>query len=124
MRTSTSTTTPPRRLAWRSSREPWYLALRGLDLDVANPAAELGAPRAFLEMPRASIWQVGIFGATLPVLALMLLVRWAAERVAPGFGGLTAVLGGAGTLLHPFSSLFFAHVLAATLGFAAFCVLS
>ena len=104
--------------------EPWYLALRALDLEVTNPAAELGAPRAFLEMPRASIWQVGIFGATLPVLALMLLIRWAAERVAPGFGGLTAVLGGAGTLLHPFSSLFFAHVLAATLGFAAFCVLS
>jgi hypothetical protein len=103
--------------------EPWYLTLRVLDLDTPNPAAELGAPRAFLEMPRASIWQVGIFGATLPMLVLMLLVRWAAGRVAPGFGGLTAVLGGAGTLLHPFSSLFFAHVLAATLAFGAFCVL-
>jgi hypothetical protein len=103
--------------------EPWYLTLRVLDLDTPNPAADLGAPRAFLEMPRASIWQVGIFGATLPVLVLMLLVRWAADRVAPGFGGLTAVLGGAGTLLQPFSSLFFAHALAATLGFGAFCVL-
>lgn len=104
--------------------EPWYATLRLLHLDVANPAADKGAPAAFLEMPRSAIWQVGIAGATLPVLVLMLLVRWAAERRAPGYGGLTAVLGGAGTLLQPFSSLFFAHALAATLGFAAFCVLA
>jgi hypothetical protein len=74
-------------------------------------------------MPRTAVWQVGVFGATLPFLLLLLLVRWAAERVAEGYGGLTAVLGGLGTLLFPFAGLFFAHVLAATLGFAAFCVL-
>jgi hypothetical protein len=103
--------------------EPWYRALRAANLDVANPAAALGAPQAFLQMPRMALWQVGIFGATLPLLVLLLLVRWAAERVAPGYGGLAAVLGGLGTLLFPFGSMFFAHVLAATLVFAAFCVL-
>ena len=103
--------------------EPWYLALRATNLDVTNPGAGLGSPQAFLLIPRSALWQVGLFGATLPLLILLLLVRWAAERVAPGYGGLTAVLGGLGTLLFPFSSLFFAHVLAATLAFAAFCVL-
>ena len=104
--------------------EPWYETLRLLHLDVKNPAAGKGAPAAFLEMPRSAIWQVGIFGATLPALVLMLLVRWAAERVARGYGGLVAVLGGAGTLLQPFASLFFAHALAATLAFGAFCILA
>ena len=103
--------------------EPWYLLLRATDLDVANPGAGLGTRDAFLLMPRMALWQMGVFGATLPLLLLLLLVRWAGERVAPGYGGLTAVLGGLGTLLFPFGSLFFAHVLAATLAFAAFCVL-
>lgn len=103
--------------------EPWYLALRATNLDVENPAAGTGSPNAFLQMPRTALWQVALFGATLPFLVLLLLVRFAAERVAAGYGGLTAVLGGLGTLLFPFAGMFFAHVLAATLAFAAFCVL-
>ena len=103
--------------------EPWYLGLRATGLDVQNPGAGKGWPEAFLLMPRAALWQVALFGALLPFFALLLLVRFAAERVATGYGGLAAVLGGLGTLLFPFSSMFFAHVLAATLAFAAFCVL-
>ena len=41
----------------------------------------------------------------------------------PGYGLPTAVLLGAGTLLLPFATLFFDHVLSAALGFAAFVVL-
>ena len=103
--------------------EPWYLGLRATGLDVQNPGAGKGWPTAFLLMPRSALWQVDLFGALLPFFVLLLLVRFAAERVAPGFGGLAAVLGGLGTLLFPFSSMFFAHVLAATLAFAAYCVL-
>ena len=41
----------------------------------------------------------------------------------PGYGGLTAVLLGTGTMLLPFATLLFGHMLSATLGFAAFVVL-
>src|SRR4029453_6748794 len=41
----------------------------------------------------------------------------------PGYGAAAAVLLGLGTLVLPFATLFFAHVLAAMLGFAAFWLL-
>ena len=50
----------------------------------------------------------------------MLLV---VERIVPGYGLPTSVLLGAGTLLLPFATLYFDHVLSAALGFAAFAVL-
>ncbi len=46
-----------------------------------------------------------------------------AERLVPGSGAPSAVLLGAGTLLLPFATLFFDHLLSAALGFAAFAVL-
>ena len=76
-----------------------------------------------LELPRRATWQVSIFGATLAALLLLLLVRSAAERTVPEYGAASAVLLGIGSLVLPFSTLFFAHVLAATLGFAAFWLL-
>ena len=41
----------------------------------------------------------------------------------PGYGAAAAVLLGLGTLVLPFSTVFFAHVLSATLGMAAFSLL-
>ena len=52
-----------------------------------------------------------------------LLVRGAAERLQPGTGTVAAVTLGVATLILPFSTLYFAHLLSATLGFAAFAVL-
>src|SRR5918912_2040826 len=79
--------------------------------------------RGRIEQSTPIIWALGLIGNVLPALVLMLLVRWAAERVEPGYGTATAVTLGLGTLVLPFSTLFFSHVLAATLLFAAFALL-
>ena len=94
---------------------PVYLGLRELGLQTVGPAPEAGYSRR--------LWQLTLFGAVLPAVALMLLTLVAVERVRPGFGAMTATLLGAGTLLLPFATLLFGHVLSATLGFAAFVVL-
>ena len=93
---------------------PAYLALR---------QAGLQSPPASFTEYRGRLWQVTLFGALLPALGLMVLMLVAVDRVTPGYGALTAVLLGAGTLLLPFSTLLFGHMLSAMLGFAAFVVL-
>jgi len=65
-----------------------------------------------------SLWSV-----LLPALILLLLVRSTAERIEPGLGTATAATFGLATLVLPFTGLFFAHVLSALLGFAAFALL-
>jgi hypothetical protein len=94
---------------------PWYAALRAVGLQ--------DAPLGTAEGYSRRLWEVSLFGALLPTLALLLLIVVAVERVAPGFGGPTAILLGAGTLLLPFATLFFDHALSAAVGFAAFVVL-
>ena len=70
------------------------------------------------------LWEVNLFGAVLPTLALLLLVAVRGRPCRAGaLGAPTAVLLGAGSLLLPFSTLFFDHALSAALGFAAFVVL-
>jgi hypothetical protein len=66
---------------------------------------------------------VGLWGTVLPMLVLLLLVWRVAERFEPGYGAATAVLLGLGTMLLPFSTLLFSHVLAALLGFGAFALM-
>ena len=80
------------------------------------------APASLTEY-RGRLWQVTLFGALLPALGLMALMLVAVDRVTPGYGAAAAVLLGAGTLLLPFSTLLFGHMLSALLGFAAFVVL-
>jgi hypothetical protein len=69
------------------------------------------------------IWLIGLWGNVLPGLALLLLVGWLAEELAPGYGAATAVILGLGTLTLPLSTLLFSHVFSACLGFAAFVLL-
>src|SRR6185436_17614491 len=69
------------------------------------------------------VWALGLLGVLAPAIVLLLLVRWCAERIAPGFGTAAALTLGIGTLVFPFATLFFGHVLAATLSFAAFALL-
>lgn len=94
---------------------PWHLALRGAGLQ--------DAPLTTTDGYRQRVWELNLWGAVLPLLVLLLLVYLAVERVVPGYGLATSGLLGAGTLLLPFATLFFDHVLSAVLGFAAFFVL-
>lgn len=73
--------------------------------------------------PTRVIWALHLWSIVLPALALVLLVAWAAGRIEPGFGTAAAVGLGLGTLVLSFGTLFFSHVPAAALGFAAFALL-
>jgi hypothetical protein len=102
---------------------PWYVGLRQAGLTVPDTAAHKPWPRAQAEFPRTAIWEVGLFGATVPAFLLLVLVRAATDRLVPGFGTAAAVALGAGSLLGILATLFFAHALSSLLGFAAFSVL-
>jgi hypothetical protein len=65
-------------------------------------------------------WALGLLGVLVPAVVLLMLVARCAERLAPGTGTAAALTLGAGTLVLPFSTLYFSHVLSALLGFAAF----
>jgi hypothetical protein len=69
------------------------------------------------------LWTLGLLGVVLPAGILLLLVRRLGDLWEPGYGTAAAVTAGLGTLLLPFSTLFFDHLLAAALGFGAFAVL-
>jgi hypothetical protein len=74
--------------------------------------------------PRSvALWVLGLIGTVLPMAVLLFLLRRVGDDVEPGFGTITAVTAGLCTLLLPFATLFFDHVLAAALGFAAFVAL-
>jgi hypothetical protein len=73
--------------------------------------------------PILVLWWIGLFALVVPATALLILIRTLVERVQPGLGTATAIVIGLGTLILPFSTLFFAHVLSALLAFAAFAAL-
>lgn len=87
---------------------PPYLVLRtrGVETTTRNPTR--------------LIWGLHLWSIVIPAAILLLLVRQAADGAVPGFGTISAVSLGAATLILPFSTVFFVHVLSATLGFAAF----
>src|SRR5205085_10684486 len=76
-----------------------------------------------IEKAGPMLWALGLLGKALSAVVLLLLVRRVADRFEPGYGTAAAITLGLGTLILPFSSLFFSHVLSATLAFAAFAVL-
>ena len=69
------------------------------------------------------VWALTLVGAVIPAILLLLLVRWAGDRIEPGYGVAAAVTLGLGTILMTFAAEFFSHVAAAALGFAAFAIL-
>jgi hypothetical protein len=69
------------------------------------------------------IWALTLVGAVIPAVALLLLVRWVAERIEPGYGTAAAITLGLGTIVITFAAEYFSHVVAATLGFASFALL-
>jgi hypothetical protein len=71
---------------------------------------------------RPAIWLLGLLGTVLTAGVLLLLLRRESDRVVRGAGLPVAVALGLGTLLFPFSALFFGHMLSTLLAFAAFAI--
>jgi hypothetical protein len=69
------------------------------------------------------VWALTLVGAVVPAVLLLLLVRWVANRIEPGYGTAAAITLGLGTIVMTFASEYMSHVIAATLGFAAFALL-
>jgi hypothetical protein len=85
--------------------------------------ATLNAAGAMPADSAHAVWLLGLLGNVLPAAVLLALVRTVAERLTPGFGTLTMLTLGLATLVAPFATLMFSHVLSTTLGFAAFFLL-
>ncbi len=65
-------------------------------------------------------WLLGLVAVLAPAVVLLVLVARRAERLAAGTGAAVALTLGGATLVLPFSTLYFSHMLSAMLGFAAF----
>jgi hypothetical protein len=102
---------------------PWFLGLRAAGLTVDGPSARIPWPDAQSSMPSTAIWEVALFGATLPAFLVLLLMRSVADRFVPGYGTVAAVTVGAGSVLGVLATTFFAHAMSACVGFAAFALL-
>jgi hypothetical protein len=100
---------------------PWFLAVNRLGLVPAKYETSQGPPGA-RAVPERAIWLVNLV-VIVAFFALLLLIRAAAGAVVADAGTPVAVMLGLGTMLLPFAGAFFAHVLSATLAFAAFVVL-
>jgi hypothetical protein len=94
---------------------PAYLAYRAFGGAPATQALPLGD---------LGLWSVNLVSAALPAVALAVLMRRFALRVAPR-GATPAALGMAlATMLLPFATVLFSHVLSAALGLAAYLLLT
>ncbi len=82
--------------------------------DLIQARVENGAP---------VIWALTLLAAVIPGVLLLLGVRWAADRIEPGYGTAAAITLGVGSMVMIFASEYFSHVISAALGFAAFLVL-
>jgi hypothetical protein len=69
------------------------------------------------------LWALHLWAVVVPALVLLLLVWRVGDAFEPGYGIAAAVALGATTLVLPFSTLYFSHLLAAALTFGAFVVL-
>jgi hypothetical protein len=110
---------------WYSARAPGLamLSLPFYELLRAVGAEEWAKESQAMRNGNVMIPLVGLWGNVLPGVILMLLVFAVASRLEPGYGAAAAITVGLGTLALPLSTLFFAHILAACLGFGAFAVL-
>ena len=98
---------------------PYLAAVDALGVVPAPPAPEVPFPRAQEQMPATSLWELALWGAVLPGIGTLILVRRAADRLAPGYGTVAAFGVGGASILGILATVFFAHSLSAFLGFAA-----
>lgn len=102
---------------------PWYLGLEAAGLRIKGPPPSVAWPTAQFDMPTTAVWEVGVFGATLPAFILLLLVLFVAGRLIPGYGMAAVLTVGTASLFAILATMFFAHALSACIGFAVFAVL-
>lgn len=81
------------------------------------------AVEAQTERNAPMIWFLTLIVAVVPAVLMLFGVRWAGERVAPGYGTAAAITLGLATLVATFAAEYFSHVIAAALGFGAFLLL-
>ena len=62
------------------------------------------------------VWALTLLGAVIPALVLLLLVRWAGDRVQPGYGTAAAITLGLGTIVMTFAAEYFSHVVVGRTG--------
>ena len=73
--------------------------------------------------PTKVIWALHLWAIALPALLLVALVRYVGDTLEPGYGLAAAATLGFGTLVLPFATMYFAHVLAGAFAFGAFALL-
>src|SRR5438552_2528525 len=62
---------------------PWYATLRAVGALRRDPAASRPYPAAMRALPRRDLWLMGLWGAVLPALGLLALVRAVGDRLSP-----------------------------------------
>ena len=98
---------------------PAYAVAEGLDaIPIGSPTSP---PPGAHRVEGRTVWYANLT-VVVAFLALLLLIRWAVERSVGTAGTPIALMLGLGTMLLPFATSYFAHDLAAALGFAAFAV--
>jgi hypothetical protein len=103
----------------------------GVALLAVGPYVLLDRSGALDRMARTSgigrndvdLWAIAALVCALALGVTLWLVMLLGDEVAPGYGAITAVTLGLGTLLLPFSTVVFAHVPATAFAFAAFAIL-
>jgi hypothetical protein len=78
---------------------------------------------AIVQVDTPIVWALSLLAAVIPAVLMLLAVRWAADRLVPGYGTAAAITLGLATVVMTFAGEFFSHVISAGLAFAAFCVL-
>ena len=73
--------------------------------------------------PTKVIWVLHLWAIVVPALLLVALVRYVGDRLEPGYGLAAAATLAFGTLVLPFSTMYFAHVVAGAFAFGAFALL-
>ncbi len=69
------------------------------------------------------VWALTLLVAVLPAVLLLFGVRWAAERIEPGYGTAAAITLGIASIVMVFASEYFSHVISAALAFGGFLLL-
>lgn len=98
---------------------PSYFVTKGLG---AIPSGNSTSPPPGAHWVDGNTMWYGNIAVVAAYLFLLLLIRWAVERSIGTAGTPVALMLGLGTLLLPFATTYFAHDLAAALGFSAFVV--
>jgi hypothetical protein len=76
-----------------------------------------------IESEAPLIWALTLLVAVIPGVLLLLGVRWAADKLEPGYGTAAAITLGLASIVMIFAAEYFSHVISAALGFAAFLLL-